>query len=451
MSGRRKKPPRPAPKSPSKKPEGKAGSAPTANKPGKKDQEETLPQYVLVGGKSEAMALWLDILNREEKRQVLEIKATEVVDELQRLGLPEITNLTKVEQLLSDSEFMSALRFEFIKGLNNEGVMQAYPSNLVELSLYRVMESHLLFLYTETTVLSKLFMFMAFMVWQSERWWLVRYPLVLLLFWLWWTEWPSFLAEHRSKMLAPFRDPAYDRMEDRTDAFLCGVLVAYWGGWLSWYVIALIVACLPLVMVEVEKFTSIRGGDQNAIRYITMGLLTLSCIQLLYLAWFSWHAFVFVAFLFFPRLSVLFCTVVLSAMGFCTTLVDRLFSLLLDYQKHGIIFSILFGLSFISFLFLTSGWYRVLSGFLAVFFWPKILPLTNLLFGAAAQFGMRGLRGTVVLLVCLLLVGVVILYEIFLRVCCGKKPVEDQEGEYGSSDQYDSAEQAEFEEETGLD
>eukprot|EP00457_Paulinella_chromatophora_P006397 gb/GEZN01006415.1/.p1 GENE.gb/GEZN01006415.1/~~gb/GEZN01006415.1/.p1 ORF type:complete len:446 (+),score=51.65 gb/GEZN01006415.1/:20-1357(+) len=445
MSARRGKKPHP------KKPVPPGAPKAASSRKGQAQGDEDADLYTLVGGKLEAISLWLDSLSREEKREVLDVTATEVVDELLRLGQREITNLTKVDALLSDKDLMSTLRSEFVKALNNEGVMQK-PSNVVELALYRVMESHLLFLYSETTVLAKLFVFVAYVVWNLEVWWWLRYPLVGLLFWLWWTEWPSFISEHRSKLLMPFRDNIHERMEHRTDAFLCGLLCAHWGSWLSWYVIAIIVCCLPLLLVEIEKLTSIKGGDQNGIRYIVVALLSLSCLQLLYLAWFSWTSFIFVAFLFFPKLSLIICTFVLYGLGFLTSLVDNFFDLLIDFQKHWLVLSIIFVLAIIAF-FISGGWYRMFSVIFMIFFWPKVIPLSNLFVAAATQFATRGIRGTFVLLICVLLIGAVLVWEIFLRICCGKKSEEEEEesDEIPETSAQHAASDPVFMEEVGLD
>lgn len=237
----------------------------------------------------EAVGVW-DSLDPEEKREILDVTAAEC--NLYEEG-------TKAAEALQSMESMRAVRMQFVAAMQHKGVIQGDLKTGVagEVLLLGIFQQHLASMCTRKVFLSKLYLFVNFLVWQLPYHWFFRL-VGLCLVTLVAVRFPSV----STGILAVFEDTSDHRLQTRAYAFLSAVYVLSSAAWVSWYKIATVLVFLPLIIVEVERAVS-SDTDQNALKFVSWGLLVLSELLALYFAWGSVFSFLFLFFFFFPGLG----------------------------------------------------------------------------------------------------------------------------------------------------
>jgi len=280
------------------------GKKPKRNKEKKKknhpnDTKIKKQKYLLMEGKGSIYSFW-QTLDNETKTQVLNVSDREVIDDLIILGCysPELES--NIRDFITNENRMTTLRFEFTTALRSSGHMEI-PHDPVVLVVINILERHLLFMYTHKNVLCKLFILLTFFLWKSTWHWLVR--LVSFAFLCYASQSSrSSIQACKEWVIIIFWDCDAERMDANFHVLLSGIFVLSYGSWLSWFHVAAIIALVPLLLIEIEKFTP-NSIDSNALKYIGKFFMIVSQLMLLYICWYSWLVFFFASFFFFTGIS----------------------------------------------------------------------------------------------------------------------------------------------------
>lgn len=312
--------------------------------------------------------------------------------------------------------FLFSFFAEFVEAIYEEGEMlrdePELPQDALYFALITTMENHLHFLYTHSTIIFKIFAFVGFTLWTWDTYRMIRYPFMAALLWLCWSENPR-VSHFRSLLLIPFQDTHYDRMETRADAFFCGILCAYWATWFSrfGYVFVLVMACLPLLTCEAGRRYNADEKIEKGIQDLSTLFLTLSCIQLLYLAWFSWTSFAYVAFIFFPKTTVLIFGAICTALALLSALIDMGVGRVLDLEKRWLLGTFLTLAAFVKAAFFSTGWFRWLYWLATMAFFPKVMPLSGFAIAIGGVVAIKGVRVTLAMLMSVVYIAAILLAE----------------------------------------
>jgi len=253
--------------------------------------------------------------------------------------------------------------------------------------------------------------------------------LILVCLYLYWSSRPR-IEKFRLSLLVIFGDTSWHRTSGRMHSLLCGLLVCHLGVWLSWYKISVILCLVPLIMIEIEKFTS-QGSDMKALRNIRVFLMWISELQLLYLAWFSWFSFFFLAFFFYPKLTAIIVSGILFVIsiflqGFAvaqTTFFDKC-----SIKSGGLIWYLVYFLSFFLFYFSISSYWTFIPHLLVTLF---LAPATFIAYVILALrfvstlLSTKGLTGTLFLTFFVLFTLGLYGFQLVTKLC-GKRRKETE-------------------------
>lgn len=355
----------------------------------KKQSNIEVKQYLLLDGNTSIYSFWKN-LAKEEKTRILHVSANEIIDNLETLGVgsPELDS--KISKFIKDDESMTNLRFNFTDALWNGGVMDisvdpAWPSIngiSIQEEVILLLEQHLLFIYTHKNILCKLFIMVTFYLWKSNWHWILRFIAFCFACYISYSSRSAVKNIVRNIFKCAFgTNPQH--MDASFHALLAGIISVSYGRWLRWYHVAVIIAILPLLLIEIERITS-NSSDSNALKYIRGFFIIVSQLMLLYISWYSWFVFFFASFFFFPSISVTlvsyFLSIISNLICMRCNLMDRVENQFDPTQEDKcctpwkFLLWILFVLSLMCYYWTWSSWFWVIFNFLIV-----ILCMPNML------------------------------------------------------------------------